>query len=61
VDVDEDEEDEEWHLDVKVDDIQDATNINMDKIDDTIDIEEIVQEWQMFVPFINQGMKHSCA
>jgi hypothetical protein len=34
VDVDEDEEEEEWHLDVEEEDIQDATNINMDEIDD---------------------------
>jgi hypothetical protein len=25
------------------------------------DVEEIVKEWQMFVPFINRGMKHPCA
>jgi hypothetical protein len=33
----------------------------MDEIDDAVDVEEIVKEWQMFVPFINQGMKHPCA
>jgi hypothetical protein len=61
VDVDEDDEEEEWHLDVEEDDIQDATDINMDEIDDAVDVEEIVKEWQMFVPFINRGMKHPCA
>jgi hypothetical protein len=61
VDVDEDDEKEEWHLDVEEDDIHDATNINMDEIDDAVDVEEIVKEWQMFIPFINRGMKHSCA
>jgi hypothetical protein len=61
VDVVENDEDEEWHLDVEEDDIQDATNINMDEIDDAVDIEEIVKEWQMSIPFINRGMKHLCA
>jgi hypothetical protein len=61
VDVDEDDEEEEWHLDVEEDDIQDATDINMDETDDAVDVEEIVREWQMFVPFINRGMKHPCA
>jgi hypothetical protein len=61
VDEDEEEEEEEWHLDVDEDDIQNVTNINMDEIEDAIDVEEIVKEWQMSVPFINRGMKHSCA
>jgi hypothetical protein len=61
VDVDEDDEVEEWHLDVEEDDIQDATYINMNESDDAIDVEEIVKEWKMFVPFINRGMKHPCA
>jgi hypothetical protein len=61
VDVDEDDEEEEWHLDVEEDDIQEATDINLDEIDDAVDVEEIVKEWQMFVPFINRGMKHPCA
>jgi hypothetical protein len=61
VDEDEDEEEEEWHLDVEEDDIQDTTNINMNEIEDAIDVEEIVKERQMFVPFINRGMKHLCA
>jgi hypothetical protein len=61
VDVDEDDEEEEWHLNVEEDDIQDATDINMDETDDTVDVEEIVREWKMFVPFINRGMKHQCA
>jgi hypothetical protein len=39
-----DEEEEEWHLDVEEDDIQDATYINMDKIMDAIDVEKIVKE-----------------
>jgi hypothetical protein len=33
----------------------------MNEIDDVIDIEEIVKEWQMSVLFINWGMKHPCA
>jgi hypothetical protein len=61
VDVDVDDEEEEWHLNVEVDDIQDETNINMDEIEDTIDVKKIVKEWQMSVPFINRGMKHLCA
>jgi hypothetical protein len=61
VDVDEDDEEEEWHLDVEEDDIQDATDINMDETDDAVDVEEIVREWQMSIPFINWGMKHPCA
>jgi uncharacterized protein YlxP (DUF503 family) len=61
VDVDEDDEEEEWHLDVEEDDIQDATYINMDEIDDAVDVEEIVKEWQIFIPFINQEIKHMCA
>jgi hypothetical protein len=61
MDVDEDDEVEEWHLDVEEDDIQDVTDINMDEIDDAVDVEEIVKKWQIFVPFINRGMKHSCA
>jgi hypothetical protein len=60
VDVDEDDEEEKWRLDVEEDDIQDETNINMDKIEDAINVEEIVKEWQMSVPFINEGMKHLC-
>jgi hypothetical protein len=44
VDVDEDEKEEEWHLDVDEDDIQDTTDINMDKIENVIDVEEIVNE-----------------
>jgi hypothetical protein len=31
-------------LDVEEDDIQDATDINMDETDDVIDVEEIVRE-----------------
>jgi hypothetical protein len=63
VDVDEDEEEEEekCHLNVDEDDIYDATDINMDEIEDAIGVEEIVKEWQMFVSFINQRMKHPCA
>jgi hypothetical protein len=61
MDEDEDDEEEEWHVDVKKDDIQDAKNINMNKIEDGIDVEEIVKEWQMSVPFINLGVKRSCA
>jgi hypothetical protein len=61
VDVDEDDEVEEWHLDVEEDNIQDATNINMDETHDAVDVEEIVKEWQMSIPFINRGMKHPCA
>jgi ribosome recycling factor len=53
--VDKDKEEEEWHLNVEEDDIQNATDINIDEI------EEIVKEWQMFVPFINRRMKHPCA
>jgi hypothetical protein len=48
-------------LDIEEDDIQDATDINMDEIDDAVDVEKIVKEWQIFVPFINRGMKHLCA
>jgi hypothetical protein len=48
-------------LDVEEDDIHDATDINMDEIDDAVDVEEIVKEWQMSIPFINRGMKHPCA
>jgi hypothetical protein len=61
VDVDEDNEVEEWHLNVEEDDIQDSTYIKMDETDDVVDVEEIVKEWQIFVPFINRGMKHPCA
>jgi hypothetical protein len=61
VDVDEDDEVEEWHLDVEEDDIHDATYINMDEINDAVDIEEIVKKWQMSVHFINREMKHPCA
>jgi hypothetical protein len=61
VDVDDDEEEKEWHLDVDDDDIQDATYINMDEINDAVDVEEIVKEWQMSIPFINRVMKHPCA
>jgi hypothetical protein len=60
VDVDEDDEKEEWHLNVEEDDIHDVIDINMDEIDDAVDVEEIVKEWQISIPFINRGMKHSC-
>jgi hypothetical protein len=43
--MDEDKEHKEWHLDVEDDDIHDATNINMDEIEDEIDAQEIVKEW----------------
>jgi hypothetical protein len=49
VDVDEDNEEEEWHLDAEKDEIEDA-----------MDVEEIVKEWQMYIPFINWRMKHPC-
>jgi hypothetical protein len=29
----------------------------MDEIDDAVDVEEIVKEWQMYILFINRGMK----
>jgi hypothetical protein len=60
MDVDLDVEEEEWHMDVEEDGIHDTININMDEIKDAIDVEEIVKEWQMFVHFINRGIKHSC-
>jgi hypothetical protein len=46
VDVDEDDEEEEekWYLNVEEDDIQDATDINMDETDDAVYVEEIVRE-----------------
>jgi hypothetical protein len=44
VNVDEDKEEEKWHLNIEEDDIQDVTDINMDKIKDAIDVEEIVKE-----------------
>jgi hypothetical protein len=37
-DEDEDEKEEEWHLDVEEDDIHDATDINMDEIENAIDV-----------------------
>jgi hypothetical protein len=49
VDVNEDNEEEVWHLDAEEDEIEDAMNV-----------EEIVKEWQIFIPFINRGMKHPC-
>jgi hypothetical protein len=58
MDVDEDDEDEEWHLNVKEDNIQDE--IDMDEIEDVMDAEEIVKEWQISIPFINRGMKYLC-
>jgi hypothetical protein len=61
MDVDEDDEEKERHLDVEEDDIQNATDINMDEIDDAVDVEEIVKEWQIFVHFINRGIKYPCA
>jgi hypothetical protein len=42
-DEDKDEEEEEWYLEVDEDDIQDATDINMDKIEVAIDVEEIIK------------------
>jgi hypothetical protein len=60
MDVDLDVEEEEWHMDVEEDGIHDTININMDEIKDAIDVEEIVKEWQIFVHFINRGIKHSC-
>jgi hypothetical protein len=38
------EEEEEWHLNVENDDIQDAIDINMDEIENEIDVEEIVKK-----------------
>jgi hypothetical protein len=51
--VDEDNEEEDWHLDVENDDIHDETDINMDEIEDAIDVKKIVKEWKISVPFIN--------
>jgi hypothetical protein len=42
--MDENEKKEEWCLNVKEHDIQDATVINMDEIEDEIDVEEIVKQ-----------------
>jgi hypothetical protein len=44
VDMHEDDEEGEWHLNVEEDDIQDVTDINMDEIEDAIDVKEIVKE-----------------
>jgi hypothetical protein len=33
----------------------------MDEIMDVIDVEEIIKERQMSIPFINRGIKHPCA
>jgi hypothetical protein len=44
VDVDEDEEDEEWYLNIEEHNIHDLTNINIDEIENVIDVEEIVKE-----------------
>jgi hypothetical protein len=38
MDVDENDKEEEWHLDVEEDVIHDATNINMDEIDDAVEV-----------------------
>jgi hypothetical protein len=43
--VDKNEDEEEWHVDVENDDIQDTTYINMDEIENAINVEEIVKEW----------------
>jgi hypothetical protein len=45
-------------MNVKEDDIQDAIDINMNRIEDEIDIEKIVKKWQICIPFINRRMKH---
>jgi hypothetical protein len=37
-------DEEEWHLDVDEDNIQDTIDINMDETEDAIDAEEIVKE-----------------
>jgi hypothetical protein len=44
VDVDGDDKEEEWYLDVEKDDIHDETYINMDEIEDATDVEEIFKE-----------------
>jgi hypothetical protein len=44
VDVDVDEKNKEWHLNVEDDDIQNVIDINIDEIEDAIDVEEIVKE-----------------
>jgi hypothetical protein len=59
--MDEDEKEKEWHLNVEENNIQYATNINIDEIKVEIDVEEIVKEWQISVHFINREMKHLCA
>jgi hypothetical protein len=46
------------NVNVDEDDIQNVTDINMNKIEDVIDVKEIVKKWQMSVSFINRGMKH---
>jgi hypothetical protein len=44
MDVDVDEKNKEWHLNVEDDDIQNVIDINIDEIEDAIDVEEIVIE-----------------
>jgi hypothetical protein len=42
--VDENEEEEELHLNVEEDDIQDVIDINMDEIENEIEVKEIAKE-----------------
>jgi hypothetical protein len=45
-------------MDVEEDNIQ--GEIDMDGIENAMDVKKIVKEWQIYVPFINRGMKHPC-
>jgi hypothetical protein len=44
VDMNEDNKEEGWHLDAEEDEIK-------DEIEDVMDVEEIIKEWQMYVFF----------
>ena len=56
------EEVENWHLDEEdVDeDADDGEDLTMEDIEDEIDVENILKEWQASIPFVNRGLQHPC-
>lgn len=53
---------ENWHLDEEDTDVDadDGEGPTMEDIEDEIDIQNIIKEWQSSVPFINRGLQHPC-
>lgn len=52
---------DEWHLDVEEDEVPVDEVEGGKDAEDEEDVNEIVSEWQMSIPFISRGRQHPCA